>query len=290
MNDFREAIDKASVSKNRGATKMAESEPEIIKMCDIYYSEGRDISLFSKATKYAPDERISELLKSAEMKEKEYQIYLNGIEPIIKASIIDNWEKKYIYNTNSIEGNTMSEKEVDEYIKTGKSRPTLSKREIYETNNMRHALQYLKLKMDEEISEGLIRELHFMVQKDIDDSAGNYKNFYNYVKPHSPTTPPQHVKERMRMLVEWYKENKDNLPPFVLAAAFHMQFEMIHPFADGNGRVGRLLMNHILQKKGKLPVTILQKTKQNYYQALGNYSIPQFLLYTLTSFIEEYTR
>jgi Fic family protein len=129
-----------------------------------------------------------------------------------------------------------------------------------------------------------------MIHKDIGDAPGEYKKFYNYVKPSSPTTPPQHVKERMRLLLQWYNENKGKLHPFVLASVFHMQFEMIHPFADGNGRVGRLLMNYILEERDFLPLTILEKTKQNYYRSLENKSIQQFLDYVLTSFIEEYRR
>ena len=89
------------------------------------------------------------------------------------------------------------------------------------------------------------------------------------------------------MLVDWYEKNSDKLHPFVLASIFHMQFELIHPFGDGNGRVGRLLMNMILQQNHFMPVTILEKTKQNYYRALENRSIHQFLLHTLTAFIEE---
>ena len=133
-------------------------------------------------------------------------------------------------------------------------------------------------------------ELHFMVQKNIDEKPGNYKNFYNFVSPNSPTTPPQHVKQRMAMLVDWYKKNKDTLHPYTLASIFHIQFETIHPFGDGNGRVGRLLSNHILTRKNFFPVTIMEKTKQNYYRALENRSLPQFLLYSLSCFIEEYKR
>ncbi|MBS3068739.1 Fic family protein [Candidatus Micrarchaeota archaeon] len=296
MAQFQQEMEKAAPMAFMGATKPAESAPEIIKLCDNYYKAGEDISLFARTRSFAPDERIQGLLKKADLVEKEYLLYLNSVEGVVRHAIEENWEKKYIYNTNSIEGNTMSEKEIDEYFKNGKAlRQSISKREFHETTNMRHSLQFLRLKQKEEISEELMQELHFLVQKDIADGAGNYKNHYNYIRPSSlndpnPTTPPQHIRERVRFLVEWYRQNKDTMHPVVLASIFHMQFEMIHPFADGNGRVGRLLMNHILKQKGKLPVTILEKTKQNYYRALENRSIEQFLLYTLTSFIEEYSR
>ncbi|MFH0737573.1 MAG: Fic family protein [Candidatus Micrarchaeota archaeon] len=288
--DFQKTIERTDLTKSRISVKPVESEPEVVRICDQAYSANADIEVLSKSSGFVPDQRLNDLLKNADQVTKEYLLFLNALDEPIRAALFDQWERKYIYNTNSIEGNTMSEKDVDRYLKNGKRPERISKRELHETSNIRHALRFLKLKVKEDISEGLIQELHFMVQKDIADNPGEYKRFYNYVKPSSPTTPPQHVKERMRILIEWYAQNKDTAHPFVLASIFHMEFEMIHPFEDGNGRVGRLLMNHILKQRGYLPITILEKSKQNYYRALENRSLPQFLGYTLASFIEEYRR
>jgi Fic family protein len=186
----------------------------------------------------------------------------------------------------------MTEKDVENYLRSKKKPKGVTRRELYETRNMRYTLAFLKRKQHEEISEELSRDLHFEIQRDIADEEtdlGNYKPIYNHVG-NSPTTPPQHVKERMKLLIEWYRQNKGALHPLVLASMFHMQFEMIHPFGDGNGRVGRLLLNQILIQNGYLPVTILERTKQNYYNALANRGIHQFMLYLLTTYIEEYKR
>ena len=287
--DFQKMIDQLHLRKVEDVIKPVKSESEVIKMCDKCYSEGSDIFV-SKTGQFILDERISGLLTAAERINKEYVLFLESLDKNIQTTIKDQWEKRYIYNTNSIEGNTMSQEDINEFLKTGKEPQRASKREIFETNNTLEALQFLKIKLDEDISEELAKELHFIVQKNIAERSGIYKNFYNYIQPNSPTTPPQHVEERMKLLMVWYKENKNSLHPFVLASGFHIQFEIIHPFADGNGRVGRLLANHILMQKNYLPVTILEKTKQNYYRALENRSLPQFLLYTLSSFIEEYKR
>jgi len=288
--EFNKVIESINLKRMPSASPTSESEPEVIKICDQAYADNLDIYLLMKMKDFAPDERLNELLKNVDRANKEYHLFLNAVEPNIRKAISEQWEKRYIYNTNSIEGNTMSEKEVVEYLKNGKPQGHVSKRELHETTNIRHAFEFLKLKRNEGISEELIREIHFMIHKDIGDAPGEYKKFYNYVKPSSPTTPPQHVKERMRLLLQWYNENRGKLHPFVLASVFHMQFEMIHPFADGNGRVGRLLMNYILEERDFLPLTILEKTKQNYYRSLENKSIQQFLDYVLTSFIEEYRR
>ncbi len=289
QSDFQELIQGMSVRTIESATKTVESDPNVIKMCDTSYANGDDLFL-PKTEGFAPDQRLEMLMKSAEQVNKEHGLFLNALEETVRTARLDQWELRYIYNTNSIEGNTMSEKDVTDYLKTGKQPESISKREIYETNNMRHAIAYLKLKQNEDVNEDFIKEIHFMIQKDIDSNPGNYKKYYNYVKPSSPTTPPQHVKERMRGLIEWYRKNKRELHPFVLASVFHMQFEMIHPFGDGNGRVGRLLINHILRQNNYLPITILEKSKQNYYRAIENRSLPQFLYYMLTNFIDEYRR
>lgn len=290
LPDFQKAVDNAALRKPQSIQTSLESSPEVAALCDEFYASNSDIGVIEQMKGYSPDDRIAPLLSEADKTNKEYGLFLNSVDEKIRKTILEQWDARYIYNTNSIEGNTMSEKDVDDFLRHGRKSERISKRELYETTNMRHALDFLKLKKDEPINESLLKELHFLVQKDIDSNAGNYKNFYNYIKPKSPTTPPQCVKQRIGQLIDWYGQNRKATHPFVLASAFHMQFELIHPFADGNGRVGRLVMNHILQQNGFFPLTILEKTKQNYYRALENRSIPQFLLYSLSSFIEEYRR
>ncbi len=287
--DFQKMVEELQPRRVTDIDKPVKSDSEVIRMCDDLYRSNVD-DFVSTIVGFVPDERIVELLRTTEQINKEYTLFLDALDKNTRVILKDQWEKRYVYNTNSIEGNTMSQEDVNEFLKTGKKPQSVSKREIFETNNTSEALEFLKIKFDEDISEELAKELHFIVQKRIAERPGTYKNFYNYIQPNSPTTPPQHVKQRLASLVHWYKENKNNLHPFILASIFHMQFEIIHPFADGNGRVGRLLMNQVLMQKNYLPITIMEKTKQNYYQALENRSLPQFLLYTLSSFIEEYKR
>ncbi|VVC72110.1 Fic/DOC family protein [uncultured archaeon] len=290
LTDFQTVIENVKIRKQLDSGKTVESEPEVIEMCDKLYASGGDMAVLLKSKTFAPDARLLGLLMSAEHANKEYALFLNALDLNVKKTILDQWKNRYIYNTNSIEGNTMSEKDVNDYFKKGKIPSSITKRELHETNNLRHALDFLRLKRSERLSEELIQEVHFMVQKEIEENAGEYKKFYNYVRPDSPTTPPQHVKERMRALVDWYKQNEQSAHPLVLASIFHMQFEVVHPFGDGNGRVGRLLMNFILEQKGYSPITIFEKNKQSYYRALENRSLPQFLDYALASFMEEYKR
>jgi len=74
----------------------------------------------------------------------------------------------------------------------------------------------------------------------------------------------------MDLLLKWYNENKGKLHPFVLATIFHHKFEKVHPFFDGNGRTGRMLMNYILINAGCPPIVIYKKNRNEYLDALGS--------------------
>jgi Fic family protein len=84
----------------------------------------------------------------------------------------------------------------------------------------------------------------------------------------SQTTPPEKVKEELTNLVKWYRANKNKLHPLILAFEFHKRYEFIHPFRDGNGRTGRLIMNKILMSAGYSPIIVYKDNKLSYFNAL----------------------
>ena len=100
--------------------------------------------------------------------------------------------------------------------------------------------------------------------------------------------PSTHVRSLLSELVRWYEKNKRKSPPLVLAAVVHNQFENIHPFQDGNGRVGRLLLNNILLKHGLSPVNIELKNRGEYYAALQAYENQHNLRPTVELMLKEY--
>jgi len=102
--------------------------------------------------------------------------------------------------------------------------------------------------------------------------------------------PAKQVDASLRRLARWYSDNGKRYPPFVLAAVVHNQFETIHPFQDGNGRVGRLLLINILIKHGLPPLNIELENRKEYYEALRKYQTNGNLRPTLDLMLKEYRR
>lgn len=102
--------------------------------------------------------------------------------------------------------------------------------------------------------------------------------------------PQNKITLLLKELVTWYNKNKNRYHPIVLAAVVHNQFENIHPFQDGNGRVGRLLLNNILLKHDMPPVNIELKNRRRYYDTLQAYEKEGNLRPTIELILKEYKR
>ena len=110
--------------------------------------------------------------------------------------------------------------------------------------------------------------MHKMLMKDIDTRSG-YKKISNFLLgKRLQTTPPEKVYEEMTKLINWYNENIEKIHPLIVAAIFHSRFEKIHPFEDGNGRVGRFLVNTILVNNGYPPIIIRKTSRTAYFTCL----------------------
>ena len=100
--------------------------------------------------------------------------------------------------------------------------------------------------------------------------------------------PPSRINHLLRELINWYQKNKNKYPALVLGAVVHNQFENIHPFRDGNGRVGRILLNNILIKH-KLPlINIDIKDRMDYYNTLREYDFNKDLKPTIELYLKSY--
>lgn len=170
----------------------------------------------------------------------------------------------FTYNTNAIEGSTITLEETRNIL-NDKIAPNKPLYDIKETES--HATVFLKmLDKKEKISNDLILEWHKQIFGETkDDIAGKFRNYLvrvgEYIAPDW-----QDVKKLMHEFIVFLE--KEKLNPVELAARAHYKFEKIHPFGDGNGRIGRLIMNHILWHN-KYPMLIIEyKNRKSYYKAL----------------------
>jgi Fic family protein len=172
----------------------------------------------------------------------------------------------FTYNTNAIEGSTITLEETRGIIHD-KIAPNKSLRDIRETEaHSRVFLQMLDKK--QEISGKLILEWHKDIFGEVkEDIAGKFRDYLVRVGPYlAPDW--QEVEQLIKDLISFEKKSKEKMHTVELAARMHYRFEKIHPFGDGNGRVGRLLMNYILWNSGFPMLIIEYKKRKAYYKAL----------------------
>jgi len=187
------------------------------------------------------------------------------------------WEKftkAFTYDTNAIEGSTITSNEVSDILQKNKL-PEKPKHEIEETYGVSEAIKYIR-KTKEHLSLNLIKELHRIVFKGSKHFAGEFRKVEVAVVDSSGNivhsgAPPDYVVKLLNELIVWYNKNRKSYTPIILAAVVHNQFENIHPFQDGNGRVGRLLLNNILIKHNIPPVNIELRNRKEYYNSLQEY-------------------
>lgn len=185
--------------------------------------------------------------------------------------------KAFTYDTNAIEGSTITSSEVAGILEENKWPETKERSEISETYGVAEAVYFIR-KTKIHLSLDFIKELHRIVFKNSKPFAGKFREMGvevivadNYGNIVHRGTPSQLVVNSLKRLIKWYEKNKRKYPALVLATVVHNNFETIHPFRDGNGRVGRLLMNNILLKHGMPPVNIELKNRKQYYAALRTY-------------------
>lgn len=196
---------------------------------------------------------------------KSYQKQWKRYPESIKEKFKQQLAIDFTYNTNAIEGSTITLDETRELVEHRIS-PNKPLRDVKETED--HVKTFLNmLEKKERLTLKLILKWHKELFKQTkQDIAGKFRDFH--VRVGDYRCPDwQDVKKLMNDFIKFYRKNR-NMHPVELAARMHYKFEMIHPFGDGNGRVGRLIMNHILWHN-KYPILIIEYKKRNsYYRAL----------------------
>lgn len=200
--------------------------------------------------------------------------HLNQLRNLQSDKVAKAFDIEYTYESNKIEGNTLTLQETALVIEKGLTIGGKSLNEHLEAVNHQHAIEYIKdlAKQNETISERDLLQIHYLILQGINnEQAGKYRNLQVLISGAKHVPPqPYLVQKEMESLFLWYNENKDNLHPVVLSAEMHERLVTIHPFIDGNGRTARLLMNLILLQNG-FPIAILKgdiDSRLKYYSAL----------------------
>lgn len=160
---------------------------------------------------------------------------------------------EYTYNSNAIEGNTLTLRETQLIIEEGMTVGGKSITETLEAKNHPEAIKFVErlVEAKSELTEEVILQLHKLIMSNITEDAGHYRTTGVKITGATFMPPPSsEVKPRIDELLKWLRENPDELTPIELAAVFHHRFVQIHPFSEGNGRTVRLLMNALLMKGG----------------------------------------
>lgn len=196
----------------------------------------------------------------------------------LKGGIYHKIQIELTYNSNHIEGSRLTHDQTRYIYETntlGVTDKAVNVDDVIETANHFRCIDKIIDCADSRLSEKLMKELHFILKTGTADSrkawfaVGDYKRFPNEVGGRD-TTPPEEVHDAVKALLDRY--NSKSGKTFEDIIAFHVEFERIHPFQDGNGRVGRLILFKECLKYGIVPFIIDEELKLFYYRGLGEWS------------------
>ena len=240
-------------------------------------------------------EKLNTEIFNFSLSKKQIQL-LNGYDKNIKIHHLDKNEwhlftEEFVYNTNAIEGSTVQLGEVKEIIEKQK---TPKNHDEIESKNVAKAMEFIR-KTKQDLSLELIKKLHRICFEGTKSFAGQFRNVEVVIRNGKGEVvhtgaPSAQLKSALDDMVSWHEINKKKFKPLVLAAIIHNQFEHIHPFQDGNGRVGRLLLNFILLKNKHPPVNILLEDRAEYYNSLHEYSKNHNLRLTILFLVKQYKK
>jgi Fic family protein len=232
---------------------------------------------------------ISQQLKN---KIRRLKAEIDELRPLNKAKVKlleENLLIEWIYNSNAIEGNSLSLGETAFFLRQGLTSEGKPLKDFLEATNHQEAIFAMQdlIRSKRSLSQSFIKELHAVLLKGIEYTlargingqlvkkkveAGKYKTKPNHVLTLSGQihfyTEPIKVQDEMDSLMQWYSKSSKGLSVVELAAVFHYRLVKIHPFDDGNGRLARILMNLLLIKEGFLPAVIKNEQRKKYLLAL----------------------
>ncbi|NLJ78697.1 MAG: Fic family protein [Tissierellia bacterium] len=219
---------------------------------------------------------------------------LNEYRPLAEGEIRrlrDEFLIDFTYNSNAIEGNTLTLQETALVLQEGITIDKKPLKEHLEAIGHREAFFYIEelVKQEMSLSENIIRDVYSIVLMDKPRERGKYRRIPVTILgvAHKPPQPYL-VPGLMEQLINKYNEEMEEKHIIERTALFHLQFESIHPFVDGNGRTGRLIMNFELMKEGYPPINIKFKDRKRYYNSFVDFHLNKSNPRMLTEMIKDY--
>lgn len=213
----------------------------------------------------------------------------------LKGGIYHRTQIDLTYNSNHIEGSRLTHDQTRYIFETntiGIADAAVNVDDIVETANHFRCIDYIIDHAEEPVTESLVKQLHLLLKTGTSDSrkdwfaVGDYKRLANEVGG-LETCPPKEVHQQMKALIHTYHRNKRKSLKDILD--FHVRFEQIHPFQDGNGRIGRLLMFKECLANGIVPFIITDELKMFYYRGLREWGrVDGFLMDTCLTAQDQY--
>ena len=244
---------------------------------------------------------VDELLKEDEFdfsKINVLEVLREQEEMQLKGNLYHNTQIIFAYNTNHIEGSKLTEDQTRYIYETNTlltEKETITNLDdIIETVNHFKLVDYMLDVADKELTEGMIKEFHKILKEETSDSRKDWFNVGDYKKlaneaGNMKTTLPKNVQKDMIKLMQWYNSlGKITIENII---EFHYRFECIHPFQDGNGRVGRIIVFKECLKNNIVPFIILDKDKLFYYRGLKEYKTEKgYLIDTCLNAQDQYKK
>ncbi|MEA2113648.1 MAG: Fic family protein [Patescibacteria group bacterium] len=203
---------------------------------------------------------------------RQYEIFKKNRESLLDI-VFEAELPELVYNSNAIENSTLTISETEKILLDMEVSRNVSVREVFEAKNLAQVFGYIKKKTNgKDVDKELILLLHKMLVSNIDENiAGRFRKQYEYVRVGTYIAPaPEHIEAMIdAVLLEYSSSHAEYFLEKI--TKFHLEFEHIHPFCDGNGRIGRVLINYQLMQLGFPPIIIRDKEKALYYKSFGEY-------------------
>ncbi len=250
------------IRKYVGTTKPSDSKLQILISNFEEELKGEKIKL--RGYHYLSAEEVE---KAGSVNNGFWQRY-NAVNETVQDQFDQNFVNAFVFNTNSIEGSTLTPREV-ELLLVENIAPNKPLDDVLEAKAAGEVLKFIKT-YSGNFGQDFVLKVHEMYFRESKPAyAGKYKSHDNRVMGSTfETTPAQFVITDMKLLFKEYEKLKKELHPLELAAWVHWKLVRIHPFQDGNGRTARILMNYLLHANGYGMIDIKTKEKQAYFKAL----------------------